>query len=286
MKVAVLGTGKMGAAVARRLVTQGDEVLLWNRTRERAEAVGVGQVASTAADAVAGAEIAITVLTGPEAARATYAGEHGALESAADRVFIDLTTGGPDSAIRLDGEVREAGGRYVEAPVLGGPAAIEGGKLVVLVGGDPAALDAARPVIAKLGEVRHIGEIGSASKLKLVANSMLAGVSALAAELQAAGEEAGLPREDVFWALQRLAPALEMRKAGFLEQRYQPVFFTMRDMLKDIDLALELYRRAGAESPLVETARALFADVVEANGGDDLSAINARFRRRAEKPKG
>lgn len=279
MKVAILGTGKMGAAVARRLASQETTVVLWNRTNEKAEGVGVGTVAADAASAAAEADIILSVLTGPAAVRDAYSGANGALESVEPgKVFVDLTTGGPANAIWLDEQVRERGGHFLEAPVMGGPAAIEGGKLMILAGGDATTLDAAREVLSQLGEIRHIGEVGSASRLKLIGNSMLAGTSALAAELQAAGEEIGLSQSDIFWMLQRFAPGLEMRKAGYLEQRYRPVSFALKDIVKDIDLALEIYGPAGAKTPMTELGRGLYADVVAEHGDDDMSAINAHFR--------
>jgi 3-hydroxyisobutyrate dehydrogenase-like beta-hydroxyacid dehydrogenase len=278
VKVAVLGTGKMGGAMARRVASQGNDVVVWNRTRKKAEDLGVGTVASTPAEAASAAEVILSVFTDGGAVRDAYAGQDGALESAEGRVFVDITTGGPDSAIWLDAEVRQRGGSFLEAPVMGGPAAIENGKLTIVAGGEPGALDAARPVLAVLGEIRHIGDIGSPSRLKLVSNSMLAGLSALAAELQAGGEEAGLSRDDVFWALQRMAPYLEVRKPGYLEQRYRPSMFSLRDLLKDVDLALGVLRGAGATVPIVELTRSLYADQLDGHGEDDMSAINARYR--------
>jgi 3-hydroxyisobutyrate dehydrogenase-like beta-hydroxyacid dehydrogenase len=278
VKVAVLGTGKMGGAVARRLATMGHDLTTWNRTREKAEALGVGIVAATPAEAAADAEVVLSVFTDGAAARAAYSGEDGAMLAAEGRVFVDMTTVGPESARWLDREVTARGGRFLEAPVMGGPASIENGKLMILAGGEPGTLDVAREVLVVLGEVRHIGEIGTPSRLKLVSNSMLAGLSALAAELQAGGEEAGLGRDDVFWVLQRMAPYLEVRKAGYLEQRYQPSMFSLRDMVKDLDLALEVLRGAGAEVPLIELTRGLYAGELDGHGGDDMSAINARYR--------
>jgi 3-hydroxyisobutyrate dehydrogenase len=283
--VAILGVGKMGGAIARRLDTGGHEVFLWNRTRDRAEKLVVGTVSNTPAEAAAAAEVVLTVLTGPEADAAAYEGEGGAIKAADGRLFVDVTTGGPANARRLDAAVRAAGGRFLEAPVLGGPAAIESGKLVILAGGEAADVDEARPLLAELGEIRHVGGVGSAASLKLISNSMLAGVSALAAELQAAGESSGVSRDDIFWALQRAAPTLEMRKAGYLDQRYHPVMFALKDMLKDIGLALEVYSAGGASVPVMELTRALYESVAEEHGEDDMSAINARFRTRANKPR-
>ena len=279
MKVAILGTGKMGAAMARRLASQGHDLIVWNRTRARAEALKLGTVAGTPAEAAAAADLVLSVLTGPEADRDTYLGSGGALEAAEGRLFVDVTTGGPRNSTSLDAEVRKRGGRYLEAPVLGGPPAVESGKLTILAGGDASDVDEARPVLSGLGEIRHVGEVGQAGRLKLVANSMLAGLSSLGAELQAAGESAGLGRDDTFWALQRMAPYLELRKAGYLEQRYHPVLFALKDLLKDIDLSIEMYHEAGADVPLMTLNRGLYGDAVEKHADEDMSAINSRYRK-------
>jgi 3-hydroxyisobutyrate dehydrogenase-like beta-hydroxyacid dehydrogenase len=116
--------------------------------------------------------------------------------------------------------------------------------------------------------VRHVGPLGSGARLKLVANSMLAVVTSAAAELQVAGEAAGLDGEDVFWVLARLAPALEMRRAGYLQRRHQPTLFAVRDLLKDLDLARELFGQSGAQTPL--TARARTIVEAAATEGPDL----------------
>src|SRR5487761_737388 len=95
MRVAILGTGKMGGAMARRLDSQGHELTLWNRTRERAAALGVGRVVDTPADAVKGVEIVISMLTDADAVRAAYLGEGGAAKAAKDQVFVEMSTAGP-----------------------------------------------------------------------------------------------------------------------------------------------------------------------------------------------
>ena len=97
MRVALLGTGKMGGAMAQRLAAAGHELTLWNRTRERAEALGVGKLAATPAEAVAAAEIVISMLTDANAVRATYLGDGGAATAArAGQVLVEMSTAGPD----------------------------------------------------------------------------------------------------------------------------------------------------------------------------------------------
>src|SRR5258705_2563582 len=118
MRVAIIGTGKMGGAMARRLKTQGHELTLWNRTREKAEALGAGKVAATPAEAAREAEVVISMLTDADAVRTAYLGDEGALKSAKRQVFIEMSTAGPNIATELAPRLEQARPQYVEAPVL------------------------------------------------------------------------------------------------------------------------------------------------------------------------
>ncbi len=280
MHVAILGTGKMGGAMARRLKSVGHELTLWNRTRERAEALGVGRVAATPAEAVAGAEVVISMLTDADAVRAAYLGDNGAAKAAKDQVFVEMSTAGADVSKEVAPVIERAGAQYIEAPVLGSIGAVEAGTLVIFAAGREAAIEHARPVLKDLGEVRRVGEVGSAAKLKLVANSVVTGVGALAAELMAAGTAAGLNPEDVFWVLSRMVPALNARKAGFLEHRYEPVTFALRDAVKDLRLALDLYERTGATTPITRTTKELYERAAKTAGDLDMSAIASLYERK------
>jgi len=273
MRVAILGTGKMGGAISRRLDSQGHNLMLWNRTRQRAEALGIGEVAATPAEAVDGAEIVISMLTDADAVRAAYLGEHGAVKAAHGQVFVEMSTAGPDVARDIVPAIGRAGAQFVEAPVMGSIGAVESGTLVVLAAGPGAAIDRALPVLEALGQVRRVGDLGKAASLKLVANSMTAGVSALAAELQSAGTDAGLDPEDVFWVITRVAPGLSVRKAGFVEHRYEPVTFALRDALKDVRLATQLFGRSGSTTPVTSTVKELYERANGTVGGLDISAI-------------
>lgn len=279
MRVAIIGTGKMGGAMARRLKSQGHELTLWNRTRERAEALHMGKVAATPADAVRDAEVVISMLTDADAVRTAYLGEKGAVTAAEGQVFVEMSTAGPDVSAEIVPRLDKAGAEYVEAPVIGSVPAVEAGSLVVLAAGSEAAIERARPVLQALGEVRRVGDLGSAAALKLVANSMLAGVTALGAELQSAGAAAGLDAEDVFWAISRISPVLNMRKVGLVEHRYEPVMFALHDAVKDLGLALEVYRQNAATTPLTEKTKELYERAAKSVGSLDMSAIASLYER-------
>lgn len=277
-RVAILGTGRMGSALARRLDGAGLEPTLWNRTRARAEQVGVGRVVATSADAVRDAEVVITSLTGPDAVRAAYRGPVGALAAAHGQVFVEMSTSGPGLLAELEPPLAATGSTLVDAPIVGAPTAVLRGGAAILVGGAPADVEHVRPVLGLLGEVRHVGALGSGARLKLVANSMLGTVTMAAAELQTAGEAAGLDPEEVFWVLARLVPSLEMRRAGFVDRRHEPTLGAVRDLLKDLDLALDTFHRSEAQAPVTALVRELFGEAA-ADGADlDITAVISRYR--------
>jgi 3-hydroxyisobutyrate dehydrogenase len=237
----------------------------------------VGKVAATPAEAAASAEIVISMLTDADAVRAAYLGEKGVLKAARGQVFVEMSTAGPDVSKELAPLIERAGAQFVEAPVLGSVGAVESGNLIVLAAGREEAIERARPVLQALGEVRRVGDVGSAASLKLVANSMLAGVSALAAELLAASVSVGLNREEVFWVIARIAPVLNQRKAGFVEHRYEPVTFALRDAVKDVRLAVDLFERNGATTPLTAATKGLYERAAQVAGDLDMSAISTLY---------
>jgi 3-hydroxyisobutyrate dehydrogenase len=271
--IAVLGTGRMGGAIARRLAASGFVLTVWDRTPAKAEALSVGRVAPTPADAIREADVVISSLTNAAAVREVYLGAEGAFSISDRRLFIEMSTAGPESIEKLSQEARTRGLRLLEAPVIGSVPAVESGTLAVLVGGSSQDLVQARPVLGPLGEIHYVGGLGSAARLKLIANTMLGITSAAAAELLTAGTAAGLDREQVFWALVRFVPALKAREPGFMRGQHEPTMFAVRDLVKDLGLALDLYERANTAVPLTREAHALFAEAAAEADDLDISAI-------------
>lgn len=278
-RITVLGSGKMGSAIAGRLARAGFDLTVWNRTRARAEALGIGQVADSPAAATRNADIVISSLTGPDAVRATYFGPDGALASADQQLFIDMSTVGADTVTEFAAAIGPRAARLVDAPILGAPTLVRDGQAAILVGGQTADVDQATSVLSAVGQVRHVGPLGSAARLKLVANTMLVDLILAAAELQVAGEAAGLDADDVFWVLQRLAPALGIRRAGYLEGRHAPPLFALRDLRKDLDLAVALFTRSTADVPLTRLSQSLVTEAARATGGLDITSVIGHYRR-------
>jgi 3-hydroxyisobutyrate dehydrogenase/2-hydroxy-3-oxopropionate reductase len=282
--VALLGTGKMGAAIAARLAAAGFELVVWNRTRSRAEALGLGRVASTPGEASRAASVVISSLTGADALRAAYLGPDGAIGGADRQLFIDMSTAGTEIGAELAAALASHGAGFVEAPILGSPTVVAAGAAAILAGGEPADLERAIPILGALGEVRAVGRLGQASRLKLVANSMLGDVIESAAELQVAGEAADLDPDEVFWVLQRIVPSLEGRRAGLVDGHHAPAQFALRDLRKDLDLAIAAFD--ASRTPLTHVAAGLVREAAARTPDLDISAVAVPYRGAAPSPLG
>jgi 3-hydroxyisobutyrate dehydrogenase-like beta-hydroxyacid dehydrogenase len=267
----------MGSAIARRLAQTGFELVLWNRTRARAEELGIGTVVATPGEAVGRADVVITSLTGPDVLRTVLSGPGGALASAHGQTFVEMSTVGPDVLQELAPLVARTGSILVDAPLVGAPPVVLQGAVLVLVGGERSDVERLRPILQGLGELRHLGPFGTGARLKLVANSMLAAVVLSAAELEVAGQAAGLDPAATLDVLARLVPSLELRRAGFLEDRHQPALFALRDLRKDLDLALRFFRSVNAYVPMTTMTHAWVGEAAGDNGDLDISAVIRRY---------
>lgn len=275
MKVGILGTGKMGGAIARRLHQEGFDLRLWNRTRSRAEEIGVGTVLEGAGEVVAGSEVILSVLTGPASVHEVY---DLALPSASGQVFVEMSTAGPALLDALEPKVVARGSSLVSSPIVAAPAAVERGQAFFLLGGDRAAIERIKPVIEAMGTFQVARGHRQAANMKLLSNSMLATTLAMAAELVTAGVRSGLTPDEAFAFMKRHAPYLENRKSGYLGGPYEPLTFSLKDMLKDLDLTLESLDGPDFPMPLLEAVRAAFAEVVAEHGEEEVSAVLERYR--------
>lgn len=170
MRIGIAGLGKMGAAMAARLAETGAEVLVWNRTRARADASGL-PVADTARDLAARSDVVMTTLFDAAALDAVFHGPDGLLAAAPGKLFIEMSTVRPETQAALAAEVRAAGGAYVECPVGGTTGPARAGKLLGLAGAEAADLERARPVLDRLcRRVEHVGPVGAGAAMKLAVN--------------------------------------------------------------------------------------------------------------------
>jgi 3-hydroxyisobutyrate dehydrogenase len=174
MHIGIAGTGKMGSAIATRLLAGGHEVTVWNRTAARAQPLldaGARRV-ETAASLPGLAEVMISMVTDDEALDHVYAGPGGLLSgTVAGRLFIDMSTVAPDTQRRMGARVQAAGARYLECPVGGSVGPASQGRLLGFVGGDAQDFERARPLLEQLcRRIEHVGGFGAGATMKLAIN--------------------------------------------------------------------------------------------------------------------
>jgi 3-hydroxyisobutyrate dehydrogenase-like beta-hydroxyacid dehydrogenase len=210
-RVAVIGLGRMGHGMAGRYLDAGFTVVLWNRSRAKAEdliARGAHWAASPE-DAAIDAEAVVTMVADDEASRAVWLGNKGAATTMkAGTLAIECSTVSYRHALDLSRELHELGLTYIDCPVAGLPDAAAKGKLTLLVGAAPADLEQARPFLEPLATtIRHFGPVGGGTVYKLINNLMGAIQIAGIAEGLAIAEQAGLDMKLVLEAIESGAVA-------------------------------------------------------------------------------
>ena len=277
MRVAFLGLGKMGAGMAARLITGGHQLSVYNRNPARAAPLGElgARVADSPRAAAERADVIIGMSADDDSSRALWLGESGALaaDNLPDALAIECSTLSHDWVIELAGHVRNRGFRYVDAPVTGLPDAAASGTLTLLVGADPADLDAARPIFASLAtRVLHFGGVGQGTAYKLMVNLMGAVQIASAAEGVALAERAGLDLKLVADAVasgQAASPQVVRNVRRFIAADHGGlVNFTPALRLKDIEYSLRLAKKLGIECAFGNVARDLYRKVCELGFAD------------------
>lgn len=201
--IALLGTGTMGTALGRRLLTTGHRLTVWNRTADRARSLvqAGARAAATPAEAVRDAAVVITMLADTTAVRAALFGAGAAAPALRPGThLVEMSTIGPQAVHALAGQL-PPGVRLVDAPVAGSAAAAAAGRLVVLAGGEAEAVERVAPVLAALGTVRRCGGPGSGAALKLVLNTALVTGVAAVADALAVADAVGVDRRTACDAL-------------------------------------------------------------------------------------
>lgn len=277
--VAVLGTGIMGGPMARNIAAAGMETRVWNRTRDKAEAIaGDGMtVTDTPAEAVEGADIVVTMLADGSAVEGVMT-EGGALEAMRDdAIWVQSSTVGLEATERLAQLAEERGIDYADVPVLGTKGPAEQGKLTVLASGPDEALDAATPVFDAIGEKTiRLGDAGEGTRLKLVINNWLLTLLADLAETIAFAESIDVDPQSFLEAIDGGAvgsPYAQMKGPLMLDRDF-PTAFPLKLALKDLELVLEAADRHDARMRVAGAAAENFRRAVEQGHGEkDMSAV-------------
>jgi 3-hydroxyisobutyrate dehydrogenase len=276
MKVTILGAGRMGSAMALRLIDTGQEVTVWNRERERV--VPLADAGATVADGIAAAvdnaAVIITMVTDGPAVRSVAAEMLPAMRS--DAVWLQASTVGAEWADRLRELADERGRAILDAPVSGSTGPARDGTLTWLVAGPQDAIDTARPVLDALGQhVFLVGARQEASRLKLIVNAWMTAASVAMADALRASDELGVPRDTLLEVLSGgpLGMPYALQKAQLMTTRDYTPGFPIELALKDI----RLMEQADMQTPpLVRELDRRLTNAADAGHAlDDLAAVAA-----------
>ena len=277
--VAVLGTGIMGAGMARSLLRAGLPVQAWNRTRSKAEALaGHGaKVAATPAEAVAGADVVLTMLSDGQAVRETITAAAPGLHEG--QAWLQASTIGPAATTELALEAKRLGVAFVDAPVLGTKQPAEQGQLMVLAAGPESVRDRVEPVLDAIGRrtmwLDRDGATATASRLKLVLNSWVLSVTTGVAEALSLAEGLGLDPKLFVDAVSGGGldmPYLHNKSDVIIAGDFTPSF-TVTMAGKDASLIVDAARNAGLRLPGAAAVADRFRRAAElGHGGEDMAA--------------
>jgi 3-hydroxyisobutyrate dehydrogenase len=292
LTIAMIGLGTMGGPMARHLADAGHALVLYNRSRARAEAwaaanPGSGaRIAASAAEAAEGVDAVITSVGNDDDLAEVVLGPYGAFTTLRrGGLYVDHTTVSARIARQIAVEGRDKELLCVDAPVSGSQSGAEAGTLSVMCGGSARAVEAARPVIAAYSKrITHVGKAGAGQSTKMVNQICLAGTIAGLAEAIRLAQAAHLDLAKVFEAISGgAAQSWQMDNRWATMARDEFDFGLAVDLMrKDLGLAIDEARALGASLPMTATVDQLYADVQALGGGrQDTSALIRRLPRRS-----
>ena len=282
--VAFLGLGAIGSPMAARLAAAADvDLAVWNRTTARARdfaAAHLARHASSPADAARGADVVITCLPVSADVEALLDGPDGLLAGLSrGAILVDCTSGDPATSRRIAARLAEHGVGFLDAPVSGGTSGAEQGTLTVMIGGDAALLERARPVIGAFGKkIVHCGDVGTGDALKSVNNALLAVHVWSAAEGLVALERAGV-RADVALDVINASSGRSNASMNLFPERVLgrafPRTFRLALLDKDVGIAAGVARERKVPTPLLQLTAELFrmAHVALGEEADHVEAV-------------
>ncbi|MDD9814237.1 MAG: NAD(P)-dependent oxidoreductase [Thaumarchaeota archaeon] len=281
MRVGIVGTGMLGEAVGLRLLSRGHDVAAHNRTRGRTArlASSGAAVMGSAREVAAASDVAITCVTDADAVRAVTFGVDGLAAGAhAGLVIADMSTICPDDSREISRRLlSEHGVRMIGVPVMGGPDAAAAGELVVMADGDAGAIKACEPALRDIsGEIHRLGESGTAHTIKLAMNLQIASLAISISEGIELARRGGADPEDFLKVLNStyFATGMSRKKAHRMARGEYPPTFLLRNLEKDISMAVRLAGSRGASLPGALAARAAYGEAVRAgHGGLDYTGI-------------
>jgi 3-hydroxyisobutyrate dehydrogenase-like beta-hydroxyacid dehydrogenase len=283
----VIGTGRMGGAMAATITRAGFATVLWNRDASKAERVAESlsvPVATSAAEAASKADVVLTSLADDEAVERVYLEPGGVVDGiASDAVAVDTSTIDPITTEKVGAAVDAAGAGFLDSPVSGSVSTVEAGTLTIMVGGDREVLERVRPVLDALASrVVHVGGRGAGAATKLAVNGLVHGLNVALSEALVLAERAGVAREtayEVFASGAGGAPFVQYKRAAYEDPEHAPVAFSLDLVAKDLELITGLGQRVGAPMRQATTSLDIVRRAIAAGYGErDLSTIAVFLR--------
>ena len=283
MKIGFIGLGIMGSRMAANLQKGGHSVVVFNRTREKAESLldEVVGWADSPAELASQVEVVFTMLAHPASVEEAALGQAGFLSRLAPgQMWIDCSTVNPSFSRKMAAESQAHRIRFLGAPVSGSKEMAAAAKLTFLVGGEAGDLETCRPLLACMGnKIIHCGGQGMGASLKIVMNQLLGTVMAAFAEGLVLGESLGLSRESLFEALlsgPAAAPFLSVKRGRIESGDFKHADFPLQWMQKDLQLATVSAYETGVPMPVTNVAKEIYHFASrEGHSEDDFSAIYA-----------
>ncbi|WP_281868819.1 NAD(P)-dependent oxidoreductase [Brevibacillus parabrevis] len=276
MIIGWIGLGNMGVPMASNLLSAGYAVRVWNRSPEKAAplvALGAKQTESLA-QLVDECDVLFTMVSDDEAVKAIYTGTDGLLSArVSGKLAIDMSTIAPETSRFLAEQSKKVGLRFLDAPVSGSVGPAKEAQLVIMVGGEKADYDVAKPMLDKLGKAAvYLGSHGAGTSAKLAINLLLGITVQGVAETLLFARSLGIDTEQMLEIISQSAvgtPLIRGKAASILADDF-PAAFALKHMAKDLRLA----REAGVATPLAESAQATYRHALEEGLGElDLMAI-------------
>jgi 3-hydroxyisobutyrate dehydrogenase len=295
MKIGVCGTGRMGAAIAQRLIAVGHEVGVWNRDSKKTKPLtdAGAKLYASPAELVEGCETVIAMLLNDAATEAVYRGPQGILKSKlAGKLIVDMSTVRPDTMISVGTAVAQQGAAFVECPVGGSTVPAKEGKLFGLVGGIDADVTRAMPLLEQLcRRIEHVGVLGSGATMKLAVNLPLLVYWQALGESLTICKPLNLPAERLIDILSDTAGApAAMKGRGAVIAKVLggaplgETAFGITAAKKDLATAVQFAASMHAQLPVAASALACFEEAEAAGLGDaDATTVSVRWTQRPPK---
>jgi 3-hydroxyisobutyrate dehydrogenase len=287
MKIGIAGTGRMGAAIGERLIAEGYDLVVWNRTKDKARPLieACASEAATLADLASQVDTVITILTNADSIDAVYRGPDGLLSGdVSGKLFIEMSTVRPVTEEKLAADIRAKGGAMVDAPVGGTTGPAKEGKLVGVIGGDDEDVARARPILEKLCKrLDHVGSVGAGASFKLAINLPLVVYWQALGEALSLCSHHGVDPARIADLMADSSAGPNMMKvrgwavAAVLKGETVPATFDIDSMRKDMRTMLEEAEARGVELPLVAQSLACYDECSAAGHGAGDPAMETAF---------